>query len=58
MLKHAGPRHQTPVRGVLAPGACLHAAEASGMLEAIDWQMFQHCCQLVASILQGEQDVN
>ena len=34
-------RWQHPQRGVLAPGDFLQVAEDSGLIEAIDWQMFR-----------------
>jgi diguanylate cyclase (GGDEF)-like protein len=47
-----------PTRGVLAPGAFLHVAEASGSLEAIDWQMFERTLRMVPSLLAPGQYVN
>jgi diguanylate cyclase (GGDEF)-like protein len=51
-------RWNHPERGVLAPGAFLQVAEASGSLEAIDWQMFECTFRVVAELLQAGQYVN
>jgi diguanylate cyclase (GGDEF)-like protein len=51
-------RWNHPERGVLAPGAFLQVAEASGSLEAIDWQMFECTFRVVPQLLQGAQYVN
>lgn len=38
-------RWRHPRRGLLAPAEFLHVAEDSGMIEAIDWQVFERACQ-------------
>ncbi|GAB3749509.1 EAL domain-containing protein [Lysobacter olei] len=40
-------RWRHPRRGVLAPGEFLEAAEESGSVEQIDWQMFEKTCRMV-----------
>ena len=39
-------RWNHPGRGVLSPGSFLRIAEDNGMLEAIDWRMFELSCAL------------
>jgi diguanylate cyclase (GGDEF)-like protein len=51
-------RWNHPERGVLAPGAFLHVADASGSMEAIDWQMFERTLDCIAGLLQPGQYVN
>lgn len=51
-------RWHHPERGVLAPGAFLHVAEASGCLEAIDWQMFENTIAAIPSLTTDGQYVN
>lgn len=51
-------RWNHPERGVLAPGAFLQVAEASGSLEAIDWLMFERTFRLVPRLLRPGQYVN
>lgn len=51
-------RWKHPERGVLAPGAFLHVAEASGAMEAIDWQIFEHALRLARELLEPGQYVN
>lgn len=51
-------RWNHPERGVLAPGAFLQVAEASGSLEAIDWQLFERAFLVVPELLQPGQYVN
>lgn len=51
-------RWNHPARGVLAPGEFLHAAQVSGMLETIDWQMFEQTCQLIPALIHHGQYVN
>ena len=41
-------RWNHPQRGVLAPGDFLEVAEASGIIEAIDWRIFKRACSLAA----------
>jgi diguanylate cyclase (GGDEF)-like protein len=40
-------RWRHPKRGVLTPGEFLGAAEESGSVEQIDWQMFEKTCRMV-----------
>lgn len=51
-------RWNHPVKGVLAPDAFLAIAEASGSLEAIDWQMFDLTCAAVSQLVKTGQYVN
>ena len=51
-------RWNHPQRGVLAPGAFLQVAEASGSLEAIDWLMFERTFAVVPQLLAPGQYVN
>ncbi|HEY4555852.1 MAG TPA: bifunctional diguanylate cyclase/phosphodiesterase, partial [Lysobacter sp.] len=51
-------RWNHPQRGVLAPGAFLQVAEASGSLEAIDWLMFERTFAVVPQLLDAGQYVN
>jgi diguanylate cyclase (GGDEF)-like protein len=51
-------RWNHPERGVLAPGAFLHVADASGSMEAIDWQVFQRTLDVVPRLLEPGQYVN
>ncbi len=51
-------RWNHPRRGVLAPGAFLHVAEASGCLEAIDWQMFEQTCAVIPSFIRPGEYVD
>ncbi|PKM41582.1 MAG: hypothetical protein CVV05_20505 [Gammaproteobacteria bacterium HGW-Gammaproteobacteria-1] len=51
-------RWHHPLRGVLAPGAFLAVAEGSGILEAIDWQMFELTVAAIPQLLTKQQYVN
>lgn len=51
-------RWHHPQRGVLAPGAFLHVAEASGCLEAIDWLMFERTVAAIPTLTRPGQYVN
>ncbi|MGY3266079.1 putative bifunctional diguanylate cyclase/phosphodiesterase [Lysobacter sp. HA35] len=51
-------RWRHPQRGVLAPGAFMRVAEACGMLEALDWQLYETVCRAIPSLLQPGQYVN
>jgi diguanylate cyclase (GGDEF)-like protein len=51
-------RWNHPERGVLTPDTFLAIAEASGSLEAIDWQMFDLTCAAVSRLLRPGQYVN
>ncbi|MFC0679440.1 EAL domain-containing protein [Lysobacter korlensis] len=51
-------RWNHPERGVLAPGAFLQVAEASGSLESIDWLMFERTFEVISRLLQPGQYVN
>ncbi|HET6603167.1 MAG TPA: EAL domain-containing protein [Xanthomonadaceae bacterium] len=41
-----------PERGMLAPGSFVQVAEDSGVLEAIDWQVFEASCRAARSLLR------
>lgn len=41
-------RWRHPRRGLLGPADFLHVAEDSGMIEAIDWQVFRRACRALA----------
>lgn len=43
-------RWRHPRRGLLAPAEFLHVAEDSGMIEAIDWQVFERACRGLAML--------
>lgn len=48
-------RWRHPVRGLLAPGDFLAVAEESGLIEAIDWQMYRLACAAAAGFVhEGE----
>jgi diguanylate cyclase (GGDEF)-like protein len=51
-------RWRHPVRGLLAPGAFLRVAEASGMLEALDWQLYESVCRAIPTLLRDGQYVH
>lgn len=51
-------RWKHPVRGVLAPGEFLSVAEASGSMDAIDWQMFGKTLSIAGELLEPGQYVN
>ena len=51
-------RWNHPERGVLAPGAFLHVADASGSMEAIDWQVFERTLDCIPRLLKPGQYVN
>ena len=51
-------RWNHPERGVLAPGAFLHVADASGNMEALDWQIFDRTLRMVSRLLEPGQYVN
>ncbi|WP_162823830.1 EAL domain-containing protein [Lysobacter sp. TY2-98] len=51
-------RWNHPDRGVLAPGAFLHVADASGSMEAIDWQVFDRTLDCISRLLKPGQYVN
>ena len=51
-------RWNHPERGVLAPGAFLQVAEASGNMEALDWQVFEQALQMIPELLEPGQYVN
>ncbi|QDW66655.1 EAL domain-containing protein [Luteimonas granuli] len=42
-------RWNHPQRGLLRPGDFLEVAEASGIIEAIDWRIFKRACSLAAA---------
>ena len=43
-------RWRHPRRGLLGPADFLHVAEDSGMIEAIDWQVFRRACRALARV--------
>lgn len=45
-------------RGCLAPDAFVRAADAAGLLEAIDWRVYRHTCRAVPTLLATGQYVN
>ena len=51
-------RWNHPERGVLAPGAFLQIAEASGNMEALDWQVFEQSMRMIPQLLEPGQYVN
>jgi predicted signal transduction protein with EAL and GGDEF domain len=51
-------RWNHPERGVLAPGAFLQVAEASGNMEALDWQVFEQSMRMIPQLLEPGQYVN
>jgi diguanylate cyclase (GGDEF)-like protein len=51
-------RWNHPTRGLLAPGAFLRVAEASGILEALDWQLYDAVCRTVPTLLRDGQYVH
>jgi diguanylate cyclase (GGDEF)-like protein len=51
-------RWRHPQRGLLAPAAFLRVAEASGMLETLDWQLYESVCRLVPTLLRDGQYVH
>jgi len=51
-------RWNHPERGVLAPGAFLHAADASGTIEMLDWQVFERALEMVPRLLPPGKYVN
>jgi len=51
-------RWKHPERGVLAPGAFLQVAEASGSMEALDWQLFETAMRTSSRLLAPGQYIN
>jgi diguanylate cyclase (GGDEF)-like protein len=51
-------RWNHPERGVLAPGAFLPVAEASGNMEALDWQVFEMSMRMIPQLLEPGQYIN
>ncbi|TBR13371.1 MAG: EAL domain-containing protein [Lysobacter sp.] len=51
-------RWNHPERGVLAPAAFLHVADASGSMEVLDWQMFESTLDMASRLLAPDQYVN
>ena len=43
-------RWQHPLRGVLAPAEFLQVAEDNGLLEAIEWRIYQRACETAARL--------
>ena len=48
-------RWRHPERGVLAPPEFLQVAEDSGLIEAIDWRMFQLACESARDLVDADQ---
>jgi diguanylate cyclase (GGDEF)-like protein len=48
-------RWRHPQRGLLLPGEFLAVAEDNGLVESIDWQMFESACRLGRSLIQGSE---
>jgi diguanylate cyclase (GGDEF)-like protein len=46
-------RWQHPQRGLLSPGEFLPVAEESGLIEAIDWQMYRAACTEGAALVRN-----
>ncbi len=51
-------RWNHPERGVLAPGAFLQVADASGSMEAIDWLIFERTLRMAQRLLGPGEYVN
>ena len=51
-------RWRHPQRGMLAPGAFLPVAEAIGIMEALDWQVFEAALRAIPRLLGPGQYVN
>ncbi|MFC0679602.1 EAL domain-containing protein [Lysobacter korlensis] len=51
-------RWNHPDKGILPPGAFLHVAEASGMMEMLDWQVFEHAMRVIPHLLEPDQYIN
>lgn len=48
-------RWHHPTRGLLAPGEFLRVAEDSGLIEAIDWRVFELACRAAAALPEPGQ---
>ena len=48
-------RWRHPQRGLLEPGAFLSVAEDNGLVESIDWQIFESACRQGRRLLQGSE---
>ncbi|TZF90513.1 bifunctional diguanylate cyclase/phosphodiesterase [Lysobacter lacus] len=51
-------RWRHPEKGILPPAAFLAVAEANGLMELLDWQLFDHALRVASELLQGDQYVN
>lgn len=51
-------RWQHPERGLLSPAAFLPAADATGLIEAIDWHMYQLALQAAVPMLTQDRVLN
>ncbi|MGB6241598.1 MAG: EAL domain-containing protein [Castellaniella sp.] len=51
-------RWQHPERGLLGPADFLPAAEATGLIEAIDWHLYRLACQAARGIVGDQQVLN
>ena len=51
-------RWNHPARGVLAPGAFLPVAEAIGIMETLDWLVFERVMRMIPALLRPDQYVN
>ncbi|HRQ64797.1 MAG TPA: EAL domain-containing protein [Xanthomonadaceae bacterium] len=48
-------RWRHPQRGLLLPAEFLAVAEDNGLVESIDWQMFEAACRLGRSLIHGSE---
>ena len=51
-------RWQHPTRGLLGPGEFLSVAEECGLIEAIDWRMFELSCKQAAALCADGGHIN
>lgn len=51
-------RWQHPTRGLLGPAEFLPTAEESGLIESIDWHMYDAACRAAVGLLQPAQTLN
>lgn len=48
-------RWRHPTRGLLVPGEFLGVAEESGLIEAIDWQMYRLACEAAVGFVRNDE---